>query len=138
MSTEERIVALEQGMADVQRDFLVHLSENNQHMAALNKVISMQELHSRDLDHNVTMLLGIAGSQGKDIKTMQNDLSVVKERVEGIDRRLEGVDRRLGGVEQRLEGVDRRLEGFEQRFTSVEGKLEQILQILTNPRRTDK
>ena len=130
MSTEERIVALEQGMADVQRDFLVHLSENNQHMAALNKVISMQELHSRDLDHNVTMLLGIAGSQGKDIKTMLNDLSVVKERVEGIDRRL-------GGVEQRLEGVDRRLEGFEQRFTSVEGKLEQILQILTNPRRTD-
>lgn len=124
MSTEERIVALEQGMADVQRDLLVHLSENNQHMAALNKVISMQELHSRDLDHNVTMLLGIAGSQGKDMKTMQNDLSVVKERVEGIDRRLEGVDRRL--------------EGFEQRFTSVEGKLEQILQILTNPRRTDK
>lgn len=123
MSTEERIVALEQGLAVVQTDFLVHLSENNRHMAALNKVISMQELHSRDLDHNVTVLLGIAGSQGKDMKTMQNDLSVVKERVEGIDRRLDGVDRRL--------------EGFEQHFTSLEGKLEQVLQILTTPPRTD-
>jgi len=124
MSTEERIVALEQGLAAVQTDFLVHLSENNRHMAALNKVITMQELHSRDLDHNVAVLLGIAGSQGKDIKTMQNDLSVVKERVEDIDRRLNGIDRRL--------------EGFEQRFTSVEGKLEQVLQILTTPPKTDK
>ena len=124
MSTEERIVALEQGLADVQRDFLVHMSENNRHMAALNKVITMQELHSRDLDHNVAVLLGIAGSQGKDIKTMQNDLSVVKERIEDIDRRLNGIDRRL--------------EGFEQRFTSVEGKLEQVLQILTTPPKTDK
>jgi hypothetical protein len=123
MSTEKRIVALEQGLTEVQRDFLVHLSESNRQVAALNKVISMQELHSRDLDHNVTVLLGIAGSQGKDMKTMQNDLSVVKERVEGVDRRLEGVDRRL--------------EGFEQRFTSVEGKLEQVLQILTTPPRTD-
>ena len=93
-------------------------------MAALNKVILAQELHSRDIDHNVTVLLGIVGSQGKDIKTMQNDLSVVKERVEDID--------------QRLDGVDRRLEGFEQRFTSVEGKLEQVLQILTTPPKTDK
>src|SRR5947199_10548680 len=117
MSTEERIVALEQGLADVQRDFLVHMSENNRHMAALNKVISMQELHSRDLDHNVTVLLGVVGSQGKDMKTMQNDLSVVKERIEDIDRRLER---------------------FEQRFTSVEGKLEQVLQILTTPPKTDK
>ena len=117
MSTEERIVALEQGLAAVQTDFLVHLSENNRQMAALNKILSMQELHSRDLDHNVTMLLGIAGSQGKDMKTMQNDLSVVKERVEDIDRRLEG---------------------FEQRFTSVEGKLEQVLQILTTLPKTDK
>jgi hypothetical protein len=124
MSTEKRIVALEQGLTEVQRDFLVHLSESNRQVAALNKVISMQELHSRDLDHNVTVLLGIAGSQGKDMKTMQNDLSVVKERVEGVDRRLEGVDRRL--------------EGFDQRFTSVEGKLEQVLQILTTPPKTDK
>jgi hypothetical protein len=124
MSTEEQIVALEQGLTEVQRDFLVHLSESNRQVAALNKVISMQELHSRDLDHNVTVLLGIAGSQGKDMKAMQNDLSVVKERVEGVDRRLEGVNWRL--------------EGFEQRFTSVEGKLEQVLQILTTPPKTDK
>ena len=65
---EERLSALEQGLAAVQGDFLIHLSENNRQMAALNKVISTQELHSRDIDHNVPILLGIAGSQGKDIK----------------------------------------------------------------------
>src|SRR5438270_13098700 len=110
MSTEERIVALEQGLAAVQTDFLVHLSENNRHMAALNKVMTMEELHSRDLDHNVAVLLGIAGSQGKDIKRMQNDLSVVKERVEDVDRRINVIDRRFEGVEDCCTCVEGKLE----------------------------
>jgi hypothetical protein len=52
----ERLSALEQGLAAVQGDFLIHLSENNRQMAALNKVISTQVLHSRDIDHNLRPL----------------------------------------------------------------------------------
>jgi hypothetical protein len=106
---EERLSALEQGLAAVQGDFLLHLSENNRQMAALNKVISAQELHSRDVDHNVTMLLGIAGSQGRDIKVIKDDLGVIKESVEHMGQQLGG---------------------FERRFTSLEEKLEQVLQQL--------
>ncbi len=40
MSIEDRVTALEHGLRSVQSDFLVHLSENNRHMAALNKVIT--------------------------------------------------------------------------------------------------
>ncbi len=43
---EERLTVVEQGPAAVQGDFLIHLSENNRQMAALNKVISIQELHN--------------------------------------------------------------------------------------------
>ena len=106
---EERLSALEQGLAVVQGDFLIHLSENNRHMAALNKVLSLQELHSRDIDHNVTILPGIAGSQGKDIKAIKDDLGVIKESVEHMGQQLSG---------------------FERRFTSLEEKLEQVLQQL--------
>lgn len=37
-----------------------------------------------------------------------------------------------------IKDMKNRLEGFDQRFTSLEGKLEQILQILTTPPRADK
>ncbi len=81
---EERLSALEQGLTAVQGDFLIHLSENNRQMASLNKVISTQELHSRDIDHNPTILLGIAGGQGKDIKAIRDDLGIIKEHIAGV------------------------------------------------------
>ena len=41
------------------------------------------------------MLLGIASGQEHDIKLMQGDLEIIKERVEHIDQQIDGVDRRL-------------------------------------------
>jgi chromosome segregation ATPase len=116
MSIEERIIVLEQGLADTQRDFLVHLGEINRSMATLNKVVTSQELNNREINHNVTMLPGVASGQERDIKAMKNDLGIIRERVEHID--------------QRIDRVDRRLEGIEQRFTSLEEKFEQVLQQL--------
>ncbi len=108
-SQEERLTAVEQGLAAVQGDFLIHLSENNRQMAALNKVISTQELHSRDIDHNVTILLGIAGSQGKDIKAIKDDLGVIKESVEHVGQQLGGFEHRFTFLEEKLEQVLRQL-----------------------------
>jgi tetrahydromethanopterin S-methyltransferase subunit G len=121
MSTDERIVALEQGLLGIQRDFFVHLSENNRQMATLNKVISAQELNGRDVDHNLGMLLGIASGQGIDIKAARADLSVVKERVESIEVRLDGIERRV-------------TQGFTevgQRFDALEKRFDQVLQVLS-------
>jgi archaellum component FlaC len=109
MSAEERIIALEQGLAVTQRDFLAHLGEINRSMATLNKVVTSQELNNREINHNVTMLLGVASGQERDIKAMKNDLGIIREGVEHIDQRLEGI---------------------EQRFTSLEKKFEQMLQQL--------
>jgi archaellum component FlaC len=109
MSTEERITALEQGLAVVQRDFLVHLSESNRQMAALNKVISSQELHSRDVDHNVTMLLEIAGSQGKDVRMIKDDLGVIRDRVEGIDQQIMAVKQDINDLHIKFDRLEKLL-----------------------------
>jgi hypothetical protein len=57
----------------------------------------------------LSALLGIAGSQGKDIKAISDNLGVIKESVEHMGQQLSG---------------------FERRFTSLEAKLEQVLQQL--------
>ena len=121
MSTEERIVALEEGLVETQRDFLVRLAESNHQMATLNRVISAQELNNREINRNVdeinrnaTILLGIVSGQEHAIRLMQGDLGVVKEDLGVVKGRIENIDQRLEGVDRRLEGVDRRLEGVEQ------------------------
>ncbi len=37
-----------------------------------------------------------------------------------------------------IRDIKNRIDGFDQRFASLEGKLEQVLQILTTPPKTDK
>jgi len=37
-----------------------------------------------------------------------------------------------------IKDIKNRIDGFDQRFASLEGKLEQVLQILTTPPKTDK
>ncbi len=119
MSTEERIIALEQGLRGVQSEFLVHLSESNRQIASINKVMTAQELNGRDIDHNLTMLLGMATSQGKDISAIKGDLGIVKERVERVEVRLDSMDQRLGRVEVRLDSMDQRLSNVEQGIQQI-------------------
>lgn len=131
MSTEERIAALEQSLAASQRDAFDQLREHNRQMAAINRALAEQELHSRDADHNLTILVTVSGRQGNDLKAIQQDLGAIKERVGDMDQRMESQFETLG---KRLDGVDRRLEGIErqmeQRLTSLETKFDQMLQQL--------
>jgi len=89
---EERLSALEQTITSLRQDFLQAIVENTRSMSTLNKVISQQEQNVRDANHEITILLGIASGQERDIKVIKNDLSVVKESVERIDHRLEGLE----------------------------------------------
>jgi hypothetical protein len=68
---------------------------------------SAQAFNLREINENMTILLGVASSQGEDIRTVKNELSMLRENME-------------------------------QRFLSLEGKVEQVLQILTTPPRTDE
>jgi septal ring factor EnvC (AmiA/AmiB activator) len=97
---EERLSVLEQAVASLRQDFLQAIVENTRSMSTLNKVISQQEQNVRDANHEITILLGIASGQERDIKVIKNDLSIVKndssivkEHVERINQRLEGLEK---------------------------------------------
>jgi chromosome segregation ATPase len=84
-----------------------------------------------DINHNMTMIRGVAGKQG-------NDIRVISTRLDGIDTRLarleewqneQGQD--IRDIKRHLDGTDQHLEGIDQRFVSLEGKVDQVLHLLT-------
>lgn len=78
MSTQEdRIAAFEQTM--VPRIDLIN---------AVNRVTLQQAQTASDLSHERTILLGVTGSQGQDIKIIKGDVSTLKEDVSDIKDRL--------------------------------------------------
>jgi hypothetical protein len=99
---EERLAALEQKIADME---LERLYEKRK---AAQSTPSEQAYDSRQINHRLTMLLGIASGQEDAIKTIEADLSAVKEYARQIDRRLDSVDRRMeGGFETLGKQLDR-------------------------------
>ncbi len=160
MSThDDRLAALEQGLRVVQSDFLLYLSESNRQMATLNKVITAQELNGRDIDHNLTVLLGIASEQGRDIKAVKDALGTAKEQIADVKQdnaefyikfdRLENqqipairqdindlhtkfdrLENRFGGLEGKFDWLEKRLATLESRFEAQDKKLDQILLLL--------
>src|SRR5215831_7687233 len=95
MTTEDRVTLLEQSLA------------------TLNRVVAEQQLHGRDIDHNLTILLGIASSQQLDIKEVKNELGTIREHIGHLEIRLDAlsqqVDRQFTLVESRLSGIDQHL-----------------------------
>lgn len=94
---EERLATLERKLASLELELLYErrkVEESTPSESASNL---------KDVNYHLTMLLGIASGQERDIKTMKGDLSEIKNSQASL----------------------------EQRFTAVEEKLEQILQILT-------
>ena len=106
---------------------------------------AMQNIH--DLQANMTIMMGVIGSQGQDIKrilqrqdvmdgrlsAMDGRLNIVEQHLDQMDGRLHGVeqhlsqmDGRLNGVEQRLHGVEQHLHGVEQHLHGVEQHLGQM------------
>jgi chromosome segregation ATPase len=99
MAIEERVSMLEQGLASMQTDFVTYLAENNQRLAILNRVISSQELRGREIDHNLTILLGVATGQEHAIKTMQSDLSSLRADVSSLQIDMASVQVDLSKVQ---------------------------------------
>lgn len=84
MSLEERVAALEKGLITMQQDLLLYRTEptSANTLGILNKVIATQELRYREISENETMLLGMFTSMQKDIKTLQEDVSDIKNRLD--------------------------------------------------------
>jgi chromosome segregation ATPase len=125
---DERIAALEKDAATMRRDIAYKLDDTNS---------------------VVTIIRGIVGNQGQDIKEIRNQVRIVNVRLDGIDTRLEGLKEEIRAIKDQQDGqgqdvkdikrhLDALEETFSQRFASLEGKLEQVLQMLTNPHETGK
>ena len=74
MTIEERLTALESDRA------------------TLTRIASEQMLRLRDIEHNETMLLGMAQSQGQDIRQVKADVNDMKERLVRIESWLERME----------------------------------------------
>lgn len=112
MSIEERVAALEQGLAAIQQELLLQRTEagsGSRAMTVLNRVIAAQELSYRELDENQTILTGVAKSQGKDIKTLKEDVASLKQDVAGIELHLHQHDQRFDRIESALAQILARL-----------------------------
>ncbi len=93
---------------------------------------SVQAFNLREINENMTILLGIVSGQEEDIKAVRVDVTTIKEDVSDIKRHVASLEEKF---ERRLTSLEGK---FERRLTSLEGKLEQALQILTNLPGTNK
>ena len=81
---EERIAALEQ--TTISRiDFL----------NSVNRLALQQAQNANDTYHELTILLGVTGSQGQDIKAIKEDVGTLKEDVGTLKKHLGSVETTL-------------------------------------------
>jgi DNA-binding transcriptional regulator GbsR (MarR family) len=91
MSLEERVAALEKGLAAIQQDFLLYRTDttSSSTLGILNKVIATQELRYREISENETMLVGMFASMQRDVKTLQEDVSDIKDRLGRLETKFD-------------------------------------------------
>lgn len=92
----------------------------------------------RELNRDVTMLLGLATRSGSDMREMKAVLARLEGKVSILDRGLDRVEEHMGSMEQRLSSIDTILAEHTERFDAVnmrldtqDKKLDQMLLLLT-------
>ena len=122
---EDRLAALERKIASLELEMLYERRK------AEETTPSEQTYNAKEVNHHLTMLLGIASGQERDINIVKSDVSAIKDRLESMQQQFTAFE---GKVEQRFATLESKVE---QRFVAVEGKLDQVLQILTTLPGTD-
>ncbi len=78
-------------------------------------------------EENITILLGIASGQERDIKSIQVGVMSLDRRFDALEGRLYGMDHRLSTLERRFDTLD---QSVNSRFEAQDKKLDQILLLL--------
>src|SRR5207247_5015524 len=73
-------------------------------------VMPTQEEKITVLEENITILLGIASGQERDIKSIQVGVMSLDRRFDALEGRLYGMDHRLSALERRFEEQDKKLD----------------------------
>src|SRR6266487_4940300 len=79
------------------------------------------------LEENITILLGIASGQERDIKSIQVGVMSLDRRFDALEGRLYGMDHRLSTLEKRFDTLE---QSVNSRFEAQDKKLDQILLLL--------
>ena len=79
------------------------------------------------LEENITILLGTASGQKRDIKSIQVGVMSLDRRFDALEGRLYGMDHRLSTLERRFDTLD---QSVNSRFEAQDKKLDQILLFL--------
>jgi chromosome segregation ATPase len=145
-SQEERLLIVEQTLVTLRMDLLQVISDNTRSMTALNRVVVQQEQNLSDANHEITILVGVIGRQGQDIKTIKedlgtvqsdlgtvrSDLSTVQSDLGTVRSDLSTVQSDLGTIKTSVEAHDRRFDSVDQRLDSLDKKFDQVLLMLSN------
>ena len=95
-----------------------------------------------DLNHHVTILIGIIHKQEWDIREIKNSLRAIDSRLESFDSRLgfldshlssfeQSANTRFGTLETRFGTLETRFDALDTRFETQDKKLDQIMGLLT-------
>ena len=83
---EDRIAALERKVAAIE---LRRLYDERK---AEENTPSVQAFNLREINENMTILLGVSSSQGGDIKAIKENVSSINDRLEGVEQRLDRLE----------------------------------------------
>ena len=107
---EDRIAALERKVA------MLELLRSQDQRKAEEALPPAQVRNMREINENLTILLGVTSSQGGDIKVIKEDVSSIKERLDRLETKstehtalLNGHTRRFDQVEALLTQILARL-----------------------------
>ncbi len=131
-TSEERFAILEQTVTTLRTDFLLAIVENTRSMTTLNKVILQQEESIRDADHEITILTGVVGSQGRDIKAIKDRLDGFDSHFVSLEDRFASLDGKVTSLDGRFTSLEEKVTSLDGKVTSLDGKLDQVLEILVS------
>ena len=78
-------------------------------------------------EENITILLGIASGEEREIKSIQVGVMSLDRRFDALEGRLYGMDHRLSTLERRFDTLE---QSVNSRFETQDKKLDQILLLL--------
>ena len=83
---EDRIAALERKVA------MLELLRSQDERKAEENIPPAQAHNLKEINENMTILLGVISSQEGDIKVIKEDVSNIKDSLEGVEQRLDRME----------------------------------------------
>ncbi|GER86694.1 hypothetical protein KDW_08560 [Dictyobacter vulcani] len=93
---EDRLAALEQKVADIELERLYEKNKTSQSPS------SDQLYDARQVNHRLTMLLGIASGQEHHIKVMEQDISEIRQELSEIKQDVKTLHTKFDRLEKLL------------------------------------